>query len=431
MDLRDSQQRMRQLIGRYYLLNRVPVGDETSRFVRELATANEAPWWSVRSGDECLTWNIPLKWTVRQASLATTSGDRIVDFADHPLYLKSYSAPFAGDVSRDELARHVVTDEQRPDRIIYDVRAQYAYGPRKEWGFSLPHSTWRELTDDQYRVNIDVEFTDGEMDVIDWTLPGERPETVFFAAHTCHPGQVNDGIACVAVLIELFRWLRERSNRRYTYRLILGPEYYAAAAVLARGVGVNELRHGVFLDMPGNGKPLGFSHSFHSDKYIDRVTENVLNHQVTGGFKRGYRKLWGNDEMFYDGPDFRISTVGIGRDHWPGYHTDADNLDNCDFDQLGETLSVLQAIVDVFESDGIPQRRYRGPLYQSRYDLYVDFKSNPDGYRALQDSQILMNGRTSCLDIAATLGVDYRFIRQFVEQLCDKNLAALAAPRRQ
>src|SRR5690606_40589939 len=62
-------------------------------------------------------------------------------------------------------------------------------------------------------------------------------------------GQVNDGIACLAVLIELFRHLQTLPRRRYTYRLILGPEYYAAAAVLAHGKNVDQLKYGFYLDM--------------------------------------------------------------------------------------------------------------------------------------------------------------------------------------
>ena len=44
------------------------------------------------------------------------------------------------------------------------------------------------------------------------------------------------------------------------------------------------------------------------------------------------------------------------------YHTDKDDLENCDLDQLLESYEFLKKIVDVMENDYIPQRKYRGPL---------------------------------------------------------------------
>jgi len=423
-----SRQRMHALIEKYSMLNRIPVGDDTSRFVRELADDLGVPVWSIPSGTKCLTWAIPPKWTVHDAYLESAPGHRLADFRDHPLYLKSYSAPFTGRVSREELLQHVFTDPDRPDRILYDCRAQYAFGQRTDWGFSLPYRLVESLTEDEYDVHIDVSFDDGEMDLIDCTLPGDSSDTIFIAAHTCHPAQVNDGIACVAVAVELFRRFAERSERRYTYRLILGPEYYAAAAVLAHGQGIDQLKAGFFLDMLGNGQPIGFSRSFQGNTYVDRVTRNVMSHRCPDHFERPYRGLWGNDEMFYDGPDFTIPTIGLGRDVFDNYHTDADNLANCDFDQLEQTLDLLEAVIKVFETDGICRRNYRGPLYQSRYDLYIDPKIDPKGYENLQACQILMDGQRSCTDIASQLQIDFGFVRSFADELCKRNLATLQPP---
>ena len=62
-----SAARMRSLIERHHLTNRVSVGDDTSRLIRELAASTGGRILSVPSGKECLTWIIPPKWTVREA----------------------------------------------------------------------------------------------------------------------------------------------------------------------------------------------------------------------------------------------------------------------------------------------------------------------------------------------------------------------------
>lgn len=424
MSSKDLQERFKHFIKTYYMLNRVTVSDDMSRFVHELAVQIGANVLSIPSGIDCLTWVIPQKWTVREAYVGTLTGKRVADFARHPLYLASYSAPFSGEVSREELAAHISSDETRPDCLVYDYRWQYEYGEKKEWGFSMPYKKVQALDEERYRVHIDTEFRPGMMDIIDWTIPGESPETIFFAAHTCHPGQVNDGIACIAVIVELFNWLQQKSSRRYTYRMICGPEYFAAAGLLQYGKDVDKLKYGLFLDMPGNGQPLGFSRSYYGDSYIDLVTHNVLEHQLREHIERPYRSLWANDEMFYDGPDFQIPTIGIGRGEFTYYHTDKDDVEHCDFEQLEESLIILQKIVDVLETDWVPKRHYRGPLYLSRSGLYIDPKKDLKGYQSLQSIQILMDGTRSCLEIAQQIGIDFQFVYTFAQELYNRELVS-------
>ncbi|NKB49972.1 MAG: DUF4910 domain-containing protein [Alphaproteobacteria bacterium] len=432
MDIVDNQalERMREFISRYWMWNRVPVGDDTARFVRDMADQWDASIISVPSGAECLTWVVPPKWSVREAYIESPDGERIADFAKNPLYLKSYSAPFSGEVDRDTLREHVLSDPQRPDDLIYDYRAQYQYGERTEWGFSLPHRIVDSLPEGNYRAHIDVAFGEGTLDVLDWYLPGGSSETIFFAAHTCHPAQVNDGIACIAVLIELFLRLAQQPKRRFSYRLLLGPEYFAGAAVLAHATGIENLRYGFFLDMMGNGQRFGYSRSYRGDSLVDRIVSHVLQANTDDFFETDYRKLWGNDELFYDGPDYRIPTIGLGRDRFVHYHTDKDDPEHCDYDQLLESVDILSKMVEIFESDVVVARNYRGPLYLSRYGLYIDPKLDPNGYQHMQEIQIEMDGTRSNFEIAERLGVSHEFVTKFAEQLIAHGLAQIVEDRK-
>jgi aminopeptidase-like protein len=184
------------------------------------------------------------------------------------------------------------------------------------------------------------------------------------------------------------------------------------------------MKYGFYLDMVGNGKPLGFSRSYQGNSYVDHITRNILKHNLGEHWEKPYRQAWGNDEMFYDGPDFQIPTIGLARDYFENYHTDKDDLENCNFAQLEESLAILKQIIDVFETDFVPKRRYQGPLYLSRHKLYIDPKKDPKGSQSIQEIQILMDGSRSCLQIAAQLDIDYKFIRSFVEELCSKELVA-------
>ena len=262
------------------------------------------------------------------------------------------------------------------------------------------------------------------MKVVDCWLKGEYPETIFIAAHTCHPGIVTDGLSCVAVAVELFKALKRRPSLRYSYRLILGPEYFAAAGFLATvpESEIKLLRNGIFLDMLGNNQPLAYQSSFQGDSVLDRIVQNVFANHVENYTKWPYRKLWGNDEMFYNGPGYLIPTLGIGGAEHPEYHFDRDNLDLVDLDQLGMSLEILLKIIDVFESDFVPIPLFRGPLYLSRFGLYIDPKLDPKGYDNLENIQILMDGDRTCFAISHELGIDFFFVRDFCNRVYDIGL---------
>lgn len=411
---------MKDFIQRYVNWNRVPVGEETSRFARELALDLGANLLSIPSGTDCLTWQMPPQWSVTKGILTGPDGAVLADFHRHPLYLKSYSASFSGTVSLEDLRPHLLSDPSRPERIVYDYRAQYEYGPRHAWGFSLPHRMVENLPAGDYRVAIETQFGPGTLDVVDLALPGRRRETVFFGAHTCHPAMVNDGLACIAVLREVFRWLRERPDRRFTYRLILGPEYFAAAAFLHAARGAEHLRYGFYLDMLGNGQPWCLSHSSQPDSLADRLARRAFHELGLPVREAGYRGVWGNDENFYDGPGLLIPTVGLARDAFDGYHTDADDVAHCDFAQLAEAVEVLKRTILLFEETDLPRITYRGPLYLSRHQLYIDPKKDRQGYLSLQRIQMLLDGTRSCEEIAAEVGATAEFVRAFIGALRER-----------
>jgi aminopeptidase-like protein len=121
--------------------------------------------------------------------------------------------------------------------------------------------------------------------------------------------------------------------------------------------------------------------------------------------------------MFLDGPDFNIPTVCLGRDYWPFYHTDRDIPQNASFGQLSESLELMKKFVQVIEDDRILHRKYKGPLYLSRYGLVYDAKKNRDAYDHVRFCQMMMDGRNSCLDVADAVGCSYGFVDDFAKRV--------------
>ncbi|MFA6449753.1 MAG: DUF4910 domain-containing protein [bacterium] len=423
---------MIEFISKHWKLNRSAVNPDTDKLIEGLK--KEMPEGKVveaASCSECLTWIMPQRWEVRSALLKTNSGKIIADFSDTPLTLWMHSVPYKGTVSREELLEHVVSDPDRPEDVLFHYRNGFRYGVR-EWGFSLPHKTILELNEPEYLVDIDSDLADGgTLKVFDAFLPGRSEETIFFMAHTCHPGMVSDGLACIAVLIELYRSIKRIENRKYSYRFLFGPEFFAAAAYLANAPenDIKNLKYGIYTDMLSNHEPIGYQSSYQGDTKIDAVIENVFNAHCPHHIKKGYRELWGNDETFYNGPGFDIPTAGIGRGMHREYHFSSDNLENVDEYHMIESLWIMQRIVDVFEKDCIPVRKYRGPMYQSRYGLYIDPVQEKRAAQIMESVQILMDGKRSLTDIAFECKADFFMIHSLAEKMRELGLIDLLSER--
>lgn len=419
-----DRERVLSLISRGWRLNRTAVNADTDAFAAMLARELDAQVHAVPAGQECLTWRVPMHWRVNRAQLRRTTGEVLADFADNPLHLWTHSIPFAGEVSRDELLAHIQTDPNRPDEILYHYRNGYRFDAR-EWGFSLPYRLVETLTDPTYVVDIDSQLDlDGSLKVVDAFLPGELPDTIFVMAHTCHPAQVSDGIGCIAVAAELYHFLAAQPSRRYSYRFLFGPEYFAAAAWLANAPAqaVDNLRFGLYLDMLTANEAMGFQVSMQGNSRMDKVVANVFASHLHTYAHRPYRKLWGNDETFYNGPGFLVPTLGIGRTEFREYHYDTDNLDNYSPYKAEESAWILRRITEVFETDYIPEVTFKGPLYLSRYGLYIDPTQDPKGADSLERMLAMLDGTRSCMDVADSLGVDFFFVRGICDRLEENKL---------
>ena len=224
--------------------------------------------------------------------------------------------------------------------------------------------------------------------------------------------------------MELFLELEKR-NLKNTYKFVFGSEYYAAAAFLNTLSEKEEksIKGAFFCDLIGADTLPAYSSSFQGDSLIDSITAHIFKHRVKDYSSYGYRQLIGNDEMFYNGPYYNIPTVTLGHDIPLYYHSSGDNYENIDFDMLEKYKYYILDIINILETDYVPELKYKGPLCLSRYNLYIDFKANPEGYRHIEAAQILADGKTSCFQIAEKTGAEYNFIKNFFDELVKYNLA--------
>lgn len=376
------------------------------------------------SGSEYGTWDIPEEWNVIKAEL--TDGERVLaSYTDHPLFLASYSCAFTGWVSREELMAHVITAPNTPDVYPYEYRLGSDYRRRlKEWRIALPHNLAQSLNEAKYFVDIQVETKPGHMLVGDSTLKGRGNCTFAFLTHLCHPGQANDGLAGVAVGIEVMKRLRlEFPEPNHSYQLLIMPETLGSSVYLSDNDDLIESYLGsIFIEMPGINSPIRFGLTRRGNTYVDRVFQHVMTERGTSSTTCAFRDHWGNDEYVFDSAGVGIPGASIERHPFHYYHTSGDNLDVTDEGCLEEIVEILVDAVRVMESDFIPVPHQKVPIYQTRYDLYADFEND----RAQHDinlgiTDLLWSG-LSAFDIASRLGAPYGMVHKYLTQYVELGL---------
>jgi len=374
------------------------------------------------SGLECFTWIIPEKWTCHEAYIETMDGQRLFSCADNPLHVMSYSLPFEGEVSREELDAHLYTHPVLPDAIVW--RHKYY---ERNWGMCCTQQQKTSLTDERYKVVIKTEFSPGALKVGEVVVPGESDETIVLCGHLCHPGQVNDDLVGVAMGIDLLRELLERKKRRYTYRLVIVPETVGSAAWLS---GNRELfpllKGGLFLEMLGRDAPHALQLSLGGESEMDLVCQTIMAENDPESWAAPFLKVVLNDERMFNSPGISSPMLSLSRvlpkthREYPfaEYHSSKDTVECMDFDAVDGSRQLVMDIIDALEQNLTPEPLFEGELFCSRY-FRLDYSGMFD---LIQSVPYRINGKKTVVDIAREVDLPFFKVKKFLDILIAEGL---------
>ena len=380
-------------------------------------------------GKEVWTWRVPERYVVHEAYLETEDGVRPVDFQNNPLHLVSYSLPIDKVLTWDELAPHLHYSTKRPEAIPWEFKYY-----ERDWGFCLSKTQFDKLPRDaRYRAVIRSEFRTDPQDGLRIGVGVVEPEggthsevgELLIATHVCHPYQANDDIAGVAVAVELAKRLTQNPlpPGSMSIRFLFCPETIGSICYLAHHDElIPLLKGGVFLEMLGNRNTLVLQRSRQDNHLIDRVARSVLQRQVTESREGAFREVVGNDEMVVNGPGVNVPMVSLSRSPYDEYHTSDDNPDIIDEDMLLEAANTAEEIIRVYATNYVPKRLFRGPIFLSRYGLWVDWRTNRPLNRAVEKIMLRLEGHHSVFDIAEEVGLEYWETREYIERFRSNDL---------
>jgi len=410
----------RKIIEKLYPLNRTLANNDTDKAFEIIKTFLDIKIHKIKSGAEAFTWIVPDRWEVEHASVKDTEGNKILDFNDNPLYLASYSDSFTGWVTKSELLSHMSTSKKMPNHIPFSYRYYV-----RDWHVSLEYNKFVKLNSEKYYVDIKTKFSEECMALGEYTLFGLSDEIILFICNICHPYQVNDSITGVATFISLMKKIEAKNKKpRFTYKLLICPETIGSLAYLAKFKSlIGKIKYGIFCEMTGIDQPVRLINSVVPDSKIDRVAESVLkgsslDYEIFPAFSAPC-----NDEKIFNSPGFDIPTISIVRWPYDEYHTSADNPTMLDYEKIDEVESIINEIIENFEKDYIPRRKYTGYLCLSRYGLDEEMRNEKGVLSDVCVSTLSsLDNKTSIFEIAYKNNMSFRDVFKFCEKLKEKEL---------
>jgi aminopeptidase-like protein len=371
----------------------------------------------IPTGTKCWTWTVPDKWDVKKAWIKDDKGKKILDLKDHPLHVMSYSLPINKTVSKEELLRHLHTNQQRPNAIPFEFKYY-----EKDWGFCMEHNKLGLLTASRYQVHIDSNFKKGALKIVDITIKGLVEDMIVLVAHLCHPCMVNDDLTGVAVGLEIAKLLMNQKNH-YTYKILFLPETIGSIAYLSQNEElIPKMKYGLFLEMLGNNNTHALQYSRQGNTLLDRIAKNVMQNHLLMFREGAFRKIVGNDEMVFNGPGIDIPMISISRWPYAEYHTSDDNPDIATEERLEESKKTILEIIRILDSDYYPRRTFKGPLFLSGYGLWVDWRINKKLNSSLEQIFLRFEGDKSIFDIAEELELKFDEVLEYVNKFHAKGL---------
>lgn len=431
-----TQEILKDILGNLLDLNRNLVSDDFEKSLDYLKKYIPLHVHQYKTGTMCWTWDIPPKWILKDAYIKHR-GKVLVSLKDHPLHVMCYSVAVCQVMSGKELLEHVYTHKEIPEAIPYEFSFYI-----KKWGFCLMQGQKDQIyAEEQYEVLIDSELKEDYLTVGEYTVKGKSREHIFLLSHIDHPFQANDGLVGVAVNVSLAKLLEKEKNLYYNYTFLFLPETIGSVAFLSANERlIPNIRYAIFCEMVGLDNPLVVQRSFNDQGLINQYAENVLK-KVQGEAKSyPFLTVAGNDEKVFDSPgisipsisltrvdqDARLRKIAEGKEKlifpYPQYHSHLDNLSLVNEAAVCGAIDALYLLCQLIEKDFIPKRRFKGPVFLTKYGLWVDWRKDLKLNEQMMWLIYYLEGNKTAFQIANQLGLDFESVVEFLDKLYDKKL---------
>lgn len=381
-----------------------------------------------QTGEKVLDWTVPNEWNIQDAWIEDESGNRIVDFKKNNLHVVSYSAPVDQVLSLEDLQEHLHSLPDQPHAIPY-LSSYY----KERWGFCLTHQQRQNLKPGNYRAVVRSTLKPGKLVVGTKLIPSTTgsTEVILLSSYLCHPSLANNELSGPLTLSFLARAISEMPQRRYNYRIVIGPETIGSLALLSRlGQDLKEnCVAGYVLTCCGDDRALTYKRSRQENSLADRAALNLLDNLGVKYSVENFAPHDGSDDRQYCSPGFNLPVGALMRSmygRYPEYHTSLDDKSVISFEAMAEMVGHYLKMLQGIERNRtfVNTVQFGEPMLGPR-GLYPSLGSSKTMEETLKRMLWLINysdGQKDLLDIAERVGCSVLDLADIADSLIEKKV---------
>jgi aminopeptidase-like protein len=370
------------------------------------------------SGTQLGTWTVPEEWIVRDAWVKGPDGEKIADYKKNPLSLVVGSIPQVAHMELRTLRKHWHYSDESPDTTPY-VFKYYD----NTWGFCFPKDVLYDkdenglkdkLPEGDYEVFIDSEYKPGIMKLGVHTIKGKSDREILLFAHLDHPFQANDNLSGVACLVDLATKLKVE----HTVKIIFCPETIGSVAY-ALTQDLSKVDFMIALDICGNTNSILMQKSFDAENKINRVAHLAI-HSFAETYRKGaFRNTIGSDEYAFNDPQIGVPGIMLSTHPYKEYHTDQDTPEKIDYEQIEKMGKIIEKIIEIWEKDYIPVKKFKGQLMRSKYGIQT---SSPQVNLSWDYFIYNMDGKKTLAELCTEYGLNFDYCYDVMEKIAEDKI---------
>lgn len=429
--------KMKDLLEKIYPLDRVLIHDDMEKAIDLIINSFPDRNYHVHEypvGSKVWTWKIPERVKVNHAILKDEDGVIYADYDKHPLYLWSYSVSISKELSWKELEKHIYTNKKCPDAIPW-----YFKYYDKTWGFSIEYNKFLSMPrEKKYYIDISTEFSNSPgLKNLTYYIDYGVEKDFLITTNICHPYQVNDSITGVVAAVELINRFNAKpiDNPTRNINFLFCPETLGSIAYLARNENkIEQTTSAFFSEFIGHKDQSNFllQLSRNKDDKINKIFEYALKKQKKQYSVIKFRRT--NDEGNINGPGVNIPCPAVYRGELTGkkelfkdvnffdeYHTSDDNPSIISEEKLVEAVDIFEEVLRIYCSDYIPKQKEKGVLFLSGLGMHISIYDFPEAGLFIEQVVYMLEGNYSVFQIADELKMDYWKVKEFIDELYEKN----------
>jgi aminopeptidase-like protein len=111
---------------------------------------------------------------------------------------------------------------------------------------------------------------------------------------------------------------------------------------------------------------------------------------------------------------------------YPEYHSSADTPEIVTQERLETARDAVLAMISAFDQNAYVVNHFKGEVFASGYDIWIDYRVNPEGHRNLFQIMERCDGTRTVAEIANQLEISFQAVWEIISKFAEKDLVSFS-----